>query len=456
MQQATTTQGSVKLVTEVPGPKSRALVERSAAALPQCMSLHLPLFVDHCEGALLTDVDGNTFIDWAGGVGCLNVGHVNPRVRDAIVAQVEKFTHTDYTVLPYETYVRLAERLNELAPISGKVKTAFFNTGAEAVENSIKIAKAATGRAGVICFDGAFHGRSLMAMSLTSKVHPYKAGFGPFASEVYRAPYANSMDFGGDAEAASEHALMALRRMFKTHVAAETVAALIVEPVQGEGGFLVPAKSFLAGLRDICSEHGIVLIFDEVQSGMGRCGTLFATEQFGIEPDLLLSAKSIAMGMPLSAVIGKAAIMDMVPDSGIGGTYPGNPVAIEAAHAVLDEFADGLLEQSDKLGKMLARLLDEIAASDDGIADSRGLGPMRALEFRSAATGKPDSARVSRIIEEAAQRGLILLKAGINGEVVRVLVPLVITDAQVDESIAILREAITASALFSHPAGSGD
>ena len=216
MTQATTTQGSVKLVTEVPGPKSRALVERSAAALPECMSLHLPLFVDHCEGALLTDVDGNTFIDWAGGVGCLNVGHVNPRVRDAIIAQVEKFTHTDYTVLPYETYVRLAERLNELAPIGGKLKTAFFNTGAEAVENSIKISRAATGRAGVICFDGAFHGRSLMAMSLTSKTHPYKAGFGPFAPEVYRAPYANPMDFDGDAEAATAHALTALRKMFKT------------------------------------------------------------------------------------------------------------------------------------------------------------------------------------------------------------------------------------------------
>lgn len=445
MDQTVTESRSVKLVTEVPGPKSRAIVARHEAALPECMSLHLPIMVDHTSGALLTDVDGNTFIDWAGGVGCLNVGHVNERVRDAIIEQTKRFTHTDYTVLPYETYVRLAERMNALAPMSGPVKTAFFNTGAEAVENSIKIAKAATGRAGVICFDGAFHGRSLMAMSLTSKTHPYKAGFGPFAAEVYRAPYPNALEFGGDAEAAGAAALERLHGMFNTHVAAETVAAIIIEPVQGEGGFIVPPASFLAGLRQIADEHGMVLIFDEVQSGMGRTGTLWATKQFGVEPDLLLSAKSIAMGMPLSAVMGKAAIMDRVPDSGIGGTYPGNPVAIEAAHAVLDEMEGGLLARSAELGELLKRHFDALADEDPGITDSRGLGPMRALELRNVTTCTPDSDRVGRVIHEAAQRGLILLRAGVSGNVIRVLVPLVITDAQVEESVGILRDALIAT-----------
>lgn len=445
MDHATTDSRSVRLVTEVPGPRSRAVVARHEAALPQCMSLHLPIMVDHASGALLTDIDGNTFIDWAGGVGCLNAGHVNNRVRDAIIAQAERFTHTDYTVLPYETYVRLAERMNSHAPMSGPCKTAFFNTGAEAVENAIKIAKASTGRSGVICFDGAFHGRSLMAMSLTSKTHPYKAGFGPFAPEVYRAPFPHALEFGGDAEAAGDAALARLRGMFDTHVAAETVAAIIVEPVQGEGGFLVPPASFLQGLRDIADEYCMVLIFDEVQSGMGRTGTLWATEQFGVEPDLLLSAKSIAMGMPLSAVIGRASIMDRVPDSGIGGTYPGNPVAIEAAHAVLDEMEGGLLDRAVQLGETLAAHFDALAAEDPGISDSRGLGPMRALELRDPATCAPDKERVGRIIDEAAQRGLIMLRAGVHGNVIRVLVPLVITDAQVEESVQILREALAAT-----------
>lgn len=446
MEQATTGTRSVQLVTEIPGPRSRAVVERSTAALPACMSLHMPVVIDHGSGALLTDIDGNTFIDWIGGVGCLNVGHTNPRVRDAIVAQAERFSHTDYTILPYETYVRLAERMNASVPIAGDVRCAFFNTGAEAVENSIKIARVATGRAGVICFDGAFHGRSLMAMTLTSKTHPYKAGFGPFAPEVYRAPYANPLDFDGDAERASAQALSTLRGMFDRYVAAETVAAIIVEPVQGEGGFIVPPRSFLQGLRDIADEHGIVLVFDEVQTGIGRTGKMWATEHFGVEPDLLLAAKSIAMGVPLSAVVGRAAIMDRVPDSGIGGTYPGNPIAIEAAHAVLDEMEGGLLDRAHRLGAMLQDRLDDLAAADAGIADSRGLGPMRALEFRNPTTGAPDSDRVSRIIHEATQRGLMLHKAGVYGNVIRVLVPLVITDDQVEESVGILRESIAATA----------
>ncbi|MBC7461356.1 MAG: aminotransferase class III-fold pyridoxal phosphate-dependent enzyme [Thermoleophilia bacterium] len=445
MEQATVQQQSVNIVTEVPGPKSVDLAKRSAAALPDALSLVHPIFVDHAHGATVTDVDGNTFIDWIGGVGVMNVGHTHEAVTAAIIAQAQKFTHTDYTIVPYETYVRLCERLNASVPISGHVKTSLFNTGAETVENAVKIARVATGRSGVICFSAAFHGRSLMAMTLTSKVHPYRAGFGPYAPEVYRAPYANPFDFDGDAEAASAHALMALKKMTKTHFAAEDIACVIVEPVQGEGGFVVPPVSFLQGLRDFCDEHGAVLVFDEVQSGMGRTGTLWATEQLGVEPDLILSAKSIAAGMVLSAVIGKASILDKVPDSGIGGTYPGNPIACEAAHAVLDAWEHGLLDRAKVVGERMKEAFDALAAEDDGIGESRGLGSMRALEFSKPGTRDPDPTRVDAVQAHAQQHGLLMHKAGIGGNIIRVLVPLVITDAQLQESLTILRNAIEAT-----------
>lgn len=445
MEQATAQAAAINIVTEVPGPKSRDLAARSAKALPDALSLVYPIYVDHAHGATVTDIDGNTFIDWIGGVGVLNVGHTHPAVTEAIVAQAKRFTHTDYTIVPYETYVRLCERLNASVPIKGDVKTALFNTGAETVENAVKIARAATGRSGVICFSGAFHGRSLMAMTLTSKVHPYRAGFGPYAPEVYRAPYANPFDFDGDAEAASKYALAELKKMTKTHFAAEHIAVMVVEPVQGEGGFIVPPISFLEGLRAFCDEHGIVLVFDEVQSGMGRTGTLWATEQLGVEPDLILSAKSIAAGVPLGAIIGKADIMDRVPDSGIGGTYPGNPLACEAAHAVLDAYEGGLLDHAKHVGERLKSAFDKFAADDAGIGDSRGLGAMRALEFVKPGTKDPDPARVDEIQAQAARKGLLMHKAGTGGNCIRVLVPLVITDAQLDESLAILGAAIEAT-----------
>jgi 4-aminobutyrate aminotransferase/(S)-3-amino-2-methylpropionate transaminase len=437
-------QASVNIVTEVPGPKSRALAERSRAALADALSLVHPIYVERAQGATLTDVDGNTFIDWIGGVGVMNVGHAHEAVTEAIVEQARRFTHTDYTIVPYEPYVRLCERLNESVAgiVEGPVKSALFNTGAETVENAVKIARVATGRQGVICFAGAFHGRTLMAMTLTSKVHPYRAGFGPYAPEVYRAPYANPFEFGGDEQAAADHALGQLRKMAKTHFAAESIAALVVEPVQGEGGFIVPPKAFLAGLREFCDEHGIVFVVDEVQSGMGRTGTLWASEQLGVKADLVLSAKSIAAGIPLGAVIGKAAIMDSVPDSGIGGTYPGNPVACQAAHAVLDAFEGGVLERGREVGARLEAAFDELAADDAGIGDSRGLGPMRALEFVKPGTTDPDPARVDAIQAHAQQHGLLMHKAGLGGNCIRVLVPLVITDAQLDESLAILRAAV--------------
>jgi 4-aminobutyrate aminotransferase/(S)-3-amino-2-methylpropionate transaminase len=433
--------------TDIPGPKSAAVLARKDAVCPEAFSIHMPVVVDTAVGALLHDIDGNTFIDFAGGVGCLNVGHSNPRVVEAIHRQVDRFTHTDFTILPYENYVRLAERLTASVPIEEQCKAAFFNSGAEAVENSIKIARKATGRQAVITFDRAFHGRTLMAMTLTSKTSPYKEGFGPFAPEVYRAPYPSVFheQETGDENEIAEASLAALRGMFTTHVPASHVAAIIAEPVQGEGGFIVPPKRFLEGLREICDEHGIILIFDEVQSGMGRTGALWATEHFGVEPDLLLTAKSIAAGLPLSGVIGRASIMDKVHDSGIGGTYVGSPVAIEAALAVLDELEGGLIKRGREVGLQLRDAFNQLNATDDGIADVRGLGPMLAVEFTND-DGAPDGARASRVVDEAAKRGLILLKAGIHGQCIRVLVPLVITDDQLAESIQIFNEAVAASA----------
>ena len=445
MEQATAQQTSVNIVTAIPGPRSRELAKRSADALADALSLVHPIFVERAHGATITDVDGNTFIDWIGGVGVLNVGHTHPAVTAAIIEQAKRFTHTDYTIVPYETYVRLCERLNASAPIAGKVKSALFNTGAETVENAVKIARVATGRQGVICFSGAFHGRSLMAMTLTSKVHPYRAGFGPYAPEVYRAPYANPFDFEGDEQAATDYALAELKKMAKTHFATESIAAMIVEPIQGEGGFIVPPKAFLAGLREFCDKHGIIFVLDEVQSGMGRTGTIWASEQLDVEPDLLLSAKSIAAGVPLGAIIGKAEIMDRVPDSGIGGTYPGNPLACEAAHAVLDAFEGGLLDRAKEVGRQLEAAFAELQGEDPGITDSRGLGPMRALEFSKPGTRKPDAARVDAIQAHAQQHGLLMHKAGVGGNCIRVLVPLVITDAQLDESLGILRRAVEAT-----------
>lgn len=447
MEQATAQQASVNIVTEVPGPKSRELAARSAAALADALSLVHPIYVERASGATVTDVDGNTFIDWIGGVGVMNVGHNHPDVTAAIVEQAQRFSHTDYTIVPYEPYVRLCERLNASTErvIEGPRKAALFNTGAETVENAVKIARVATGRQGVICFSGAFHGRSLMAMTLTSKVHPYRAGFGPFAPEVYRAPYANPFDFDGDEQAATDYALGQLTKMTKTHFAAESIAALVVEPIQGEGGFIVPPKAFLAGLRKFCDDHGIVFVVDEVQSGMGRTGTIWASEQLGVQADLVLSAKSIAAGIPLGAIIGKASIMDKVPDSGIGGTYPGNPLACQAANVVLDLFEGGLLDQATALGAKLEAAFAELAEQDAGISDSRGLGPMRALEFSKPGTKDPDPDRLDAVQAHAQQHGLLMHKAGVGGNILRVLVPLVITDAQVDESIAILRAALEAT-----------
>jgi 4-aminobutyrate aminotransferase / (S)-3-amino-2-methylpropionate transaminase / 5-aminovalerate transaminase len=433
---------TIDLKTEIPGPRSREILERKERVVADPLSVYLPVVVEEARGATLTDVDGNTFLDFTGGVGCLNVGHAHPRVVEAVQEQAARFMHTDFTVVPYEVYVELAERLIALSPFRGAAKAAFFNAGTEALENSIKFARAYTGRPAVIAFEGAFHGRTLLSVSMTSKTHPYKAGLGPFAPEVYRVPFAN--DYRGPSVA---DALAALERALLTQVAAETVAAIVIEAVQGEGGFVVAPREFMEGVRRICGEHGIVMVVDEVQTGFGRTGRMFAIEHYGIEPDLVAVAKSIAAGLPLSAVIGKAEIMDAPGDSAIGGTYVGNPVAQAAALAVLDVFEEeGLVARAAVLGETIRSRMTAWQERWDTIGDVRGLGAMLAIELvQDRGTKAPAADLATAVVEAAAERGLLLLKSGIYGNCIRVLLPLVIADAELDEALAVWEQALEAA-----------
>ena len=429
---------TIELRTDVPGPRSREILERKERVIADPLSIYIPVVIERGQGATLTDVDGNTFIDFTGGVGCLNVGHSHPRVVEAAQEQLERFSHTDFTIVPYETYVRLAERLCELAPIADG-KAAFFNAGTEAVENAVKFARAHTGRPAVIGFEGGFHGRTLLSLSLTSKTHPYKAGLGPFAPEVYRVPFPN--DYRGPDW---ETALAALERALVTQVAAETVAAIVIEPVQGEGGFVVAPREFMQGVRRICDEHGIVMVVDEVQTGFGRTGKLFAIEHYDVEPDLITVAKSIAMGLPLSGVIGKAEIMDAPGDSAIGGTYVGNPVAQAAAHAVLDVIEEeNLCARATVLGDTIRARMESWKERFPQIGDVRGLGAMLAIELvRDPSTKEPDAETATAVVEEAVRNGLLLLKSGIYSNCIRVLAPLTLTDGELDEALGVWEQAL--------------
>ena len=429
---------TIELRTEIPGPRSREILDRKARVVADPLSIYLPVVIEHALGATLTDVDGNTFLDFTGGVGCLNVGHSHPRVVEAAQEQLDKFSHTDFTIVPYEIYITLAERLCELAPIEN-AKAAFFNAGTEAVENAIKFARAHTGRPAVIGFEGGFHGRTLLSLTLTSKTHPYKAGLGPFAPEVYRVPFPN--DYRGP-DAAT--ALEALERALITQVAAETVAAIVIEPVQGEGGFIVAPKEFLEGVRRICDEHGIVMVVDEVQTGFARTGKLFAIEHYDIEADLITVAKSIAMGLPLSGVIGKAEIMDAPGDSAVGGTYVGNPVAQAAALAVLDVIGEeDLCARASVLGDAMRARMEDWQQRFPQIGDVRGLGAMLAIELvKDPATKEPDADLATAVVEEATRNGLLLLKSGIYSNCIRVLSPLTLSDAELDEALAVWEHAL--------------
>jgi 4-aminobutyrate aminotransferase / (S)-3-amino-2-methylpropionate transaminase / 5-aminovalerate transaminase len=430
---------TIEIRTAIPGPRSQEIIERKERVIAGPLSLVHPIVVAEGRGATLTDIDGNTFIDFTGGVGCLNVGHSHPRLVEAAQEQLARFGHTDFTIVPYEVYVELAERMIELAPISGPAKAAFFNAGTEAVENSIKFARSYTKRPAVIVFEGAFHGRTMLAMTMTSKTHPYKAGLGPFAPEVYRVPYPHSYR-GPD----TATALAALERAFLTQVAPESVAAIVMEPVLGEGGFVVAPPEFIQGIRNICDEHGIVFVVDEVQTGYGRTGRMWAIQHYDVEPDLMVVAKSIAGGLPLSGVIGKAEIMDAPADSAIGGTYVGNPVAQAAALAVLDVFnEENLVERAGEIGETIRSRMEAWQERWDKIGDVRGLGAMLAIELvLDRETKEPDADRASAVVEEAARNGLLLIKSGVYGNCIRVLTPLVVTDAELDEALGVWEQAL--------------
>ncbi len=432
---------AIDLKTAIPGPKSQAILERKERVVADPLSVTIPVVISEAHGATITDVDGNVFLDFTGGVGCLNVGHSHPRVVEAAQAQLERFAHTDFTIVPYEVYVELAERLTAIAPVRKPAKAAFFNAGTEAVENSIKFARSYTKRPAVVVFEGAFHGRTLLSMTMTSKTHPYKAGLGPFAPEVYRVPFAQ--DYRGPS---TDEALAALERAFSTQVAAEQVAAIVIEPVLGEGGFVVAPREFLQGIRRICDDHGIVLVVDEVQTGFGRTGRMFATEHYGMDADLIIVAKSIAAGLPLSGVIGAAEIMDAPDAAAVGGTYVGNPVAQAAALAVLDIFEDeGVVERAAQIGETMRARMLVWQERFPAIGDVRGLGAMLALELvEDRETKRPAPQLAAAVIEAAIVRGLLLLKAGTYSNCIRVLCPLTITGAELDEALGVWEEALGA------------
>lgn len=432
----------IELRTEIPGPRSREILARERDAVAHPLLGHLPVFAVAAEGVTITDADGNRFIDFAGGVGVMNVGHGHPRVLEAMQEQAARFVHTDFTVIPYEGYVQLAERLRALIPIAGPTRAAFFNAGTEAVENAVKFARLYTGRPAVIAFEGAFHGRTLLALTMTSKPHPYKTGLGPFAPEVYRAPFPSAYR-GPDAGAA----LAQLEQVLVNDVAPEEVAAIVFEPQQGEGGFLPAPPEFVEGLRRICDRHGIVLVADEVQTGFGRTGRMFAMEHFRVEADLIAVAKSIAAGLPLSGVVGRAEIMDAPHLGAVGGTYIGNPVALAAGLAVLDVFAEeDLVARGQAIGEAIRARMLGWQARHPRIGDVRGLGAMLALELvQDPQTKEPAPELASAVADAALQRGLILLKAGIHGNCIRVLCPLTITDAELDEALSVWEEALAAA-----------
>jgi 4-aminobutyrate aminotransferase/(S)-3-amino-2-methylpropionate transaminase len=437
---------TIQIRTEIPGPNSRALMARREAAVPRGSYHATPLFAAKAEGALIEDVDGNRFIDFAGGIGCLNIGHRAPRVVAAIREQLEKYLHLCFSVTPYESYVAVAEKLNALAPGKFPKKTFIINTGAEAVENAIKIARAYTKRPSVICFEDAFHGRTLLTMSLTSKTHPYKAGFAPFASDIYRIPFAYA--YRGEKGATAESFAHHLEDAFKRVVAPESVAAVIVEPVLGEGGFVVPPRDYLRILQDICRKHGIVFIADEVQSGIARTGKWFASEHFGIEPDLITTAKSLGGGMPIAAVTGRAEIMDAPGVGGLGSTFAGHPLSCVAALAAMETIEkEGLLARSTAIGKRFEERARGWQKKWALVGDVRGLGGMCAVELvRNGESREPADAETKEIARYCYEHGLITITAGTFNNIMRILVPLAISDEQFDEGLDVLEAALASVA----------
>jgi 4-aminobutyrate aminotransferase / (S)-3-amino-2-methylpropionate transaminase / 5-aminovalerate transaminase len=433
---------SRRLVTEIPGPASLELTKRRAAAVSHGVGMTMPVFAARAAGGIVEDVDGNRFIDLGSGIAVTTIGNAAPRVVDAVRAQVADNTHTCFMVTPYEGYVAVAEHLNRLTPGSGEKRSVLFNSGAEAVENAVKIARAHTRKQAVVAFDHAYHGRTNMTMALTAKSMPYKSGFGPFAPEIYRAPLSYPFrdglidkELGTDGELAAQRAIDVIAKQ----VGAENLAAVLIEPIQGEGGFIVPAEGFLPALLDWCRKNNVVFVADEVQTGIARTGAWFACEHEGIEPDLICIAKGIADGLPLSAVTGRAEVMDAPHSSGVGGTFGGNPVACAAALATIETIeADGLLERAREIERLMKDRLFALQATDDRIGDVRGRGAMIAVEFVKPDNAEPDAKLTNALANAAIAAGVIVLTAGTFGNVVRFLPPLTISDDLLSEGLDVV------------------
>jgi 4-aminobutyrate aminotransferase/(S)-3-amino-2-methylpropionate transaminase len=436
---------NIRLKTEIPGPNSRALTARRSVAIPRGVYASTPLFVRHAEGAMLEDVDGNRLIDMGGGIGCANVGHRNPRVVGALRAQLDAVLHLCFQVTGYESYVALAEKLNQLTPGKFAKKTFLVNSGAEAVENAVKIARAFTGRSAVLSVEDGFHGRTMLGMSLTSKTHPYKEGFGPFLPDVYRIPFGVPANARLSTRGPMTEGQVAelLDQTFRRVVAAESIAAIVVEPVLGEGGFVVPPAGFLPALAKICRERGIVFVADEVQTGFGRTGELFASTHFGIEPDLILTAKSLGGGMPLAAITGRAEIMDAPGPGGLGGTFGGNPASCAAALAVIEEFADGqLLARGRWLGEQFQRRAGVWQRQHRFIGDVRGVGAMQAMEFVDG-NGAPCGPAAKKLIQHCLHHGVLVLNAGTYDNIIRLLMPLTITVEEYEQALQVMEDGLS-------------
>ncbi|MGB3184248.1 MAG: 4-aminobutyrate--2-oxoglutarate transaminase [Ornithinimicrobium sp.] len=431
-----------RLVTDLPGPKSRELMDRKQAAVADGVGVMMPVYAASAGGGVVVDVDGNSLIDLGSGIAVTGVGNAHPEVARAVAAQVEQFTHTCFMVTGYEGYLEVAERLNRLTPGDHDKRSVLFNSGAEAVENAVKIARSYTGKQAVVAFDHAYHGRTNLTMALTSKSMPYKHGFGPFASEVYRAPMSYPYRDGLDGAAAAALALTQIEKQ----VGASNLAAVIIEPIQGEGGFIVPAPGFLPALSAWCADNNVVFIADEVQTGFARTGAMFACDNESIVPDLMVMAKGMAGGMPLSAVTGRAEILNAPHMGGLGGTYGGNPVACAAAVAAIDAFAgDGLIERAQHIEAIVTEHLGAAAAADPRIGEVRGRGAMLAIEFVDPATGSPDAALAGRVAKAAHAQGVIVLTCGTYGNIVRLLPPLTIGEDLLREGLGVLTDAIAAN-----------
>ncbi len=431
------------LITAIPGPKSAELIKRRAEAVSASLGTAFPVFIERAEGSIIVDVDGNSILDLAAGIAVLNVGHSTPKVIENIKTQVDAFTHTCFMVVPYTGYVEVCEALNRLTPGKFKKKSVLMNSGAEALENAVKIARSYTKRQAVVVFEHGYHGRTNLTMAMTAKNMPYKDGFGPFAPEIYRMPMAYPFRWNGDQAKCAQEALEIITHKIEKEIGAKNVAAIVIEPIQGEGGFIVPPKGFLPGIANFAKENGIVFIADEVQTGFGRTGKWFASEDENVEPDIVTTAKGIAAGLPLSGVTGRAEIMDSIHLSGLGGTYGGNPIACAAALGAIETIEkNNLVERANTIGKIMTDALNEMAKKYPIIGEVRGRGAMQAIELVKPGSDEPNSEAQAAIIKYCVSKGVLILSAGTYANVIRLLPSLAIDEALLKDGLAVLDEAI--------------